>query len=88
MIYRKRFIYLNEYIFVNFKYSYFNKFLTNFNNFTIVKIRKTYSTTLFKYIKIIYLIKFLVRSGDRSVVVRLPDHHARGLGFKSHYRRI
>src|SRR5439155_22404365 len=28
------------------------------------------------------------RSGDRSVVVRLPDCHARGLGFKSYCRRI
>ena len=28
------------------------------------------------------------RSGDLSVVVRLPDRHAIGLGFKSHCRRI
>ena len=41
-----------------------------------------------KILKKNFLQIHLIRSGDLSVVVRLPDRHARGLGFKSHCRRI
>src|SRR5205814_4492003 len=49
----------------------------------LVSNTKVYKISV-KYIIYIIYKSANNRSGDRSIVVRLPDCHARGLGFKFH----